>query len=141
MRTPLMDRCSRSGSWPRRSSTNSPWSHADVRNVADVVDVVAALTRGPLDHWRVPRRRRGSQPARAPRASGPALVRRGIVVVASAGNLGVDPRTGDVGYGGITSPANGLGVIAVGAVNDQQSQPRRDDQVTNYSSRGPTRFD
>jgi serine protease AprX len=70
-----------------------------------------------------------------------ALVARGIVVVASAGNLGVDPTDGLPGYGGITSPANGARVIAVGAVNDQGTNVRSDDAVADYSSRGPSRFD
>ena len=70
-----------------------------------------------------------------------ALVRRGIVVVASAGNMGINPATGLVGYGGVTSPANGQGLIAVGAVDNQDTDARSDDKVTNYSSRGPTRFD
>jgi serine protease AprX len=70
-----------------------------------------------------------------------ALVRRGIVVVASAGNLGIDPRDGQIGFGGVTSPANGPEVIAVGAVDTLGTDGRSDDRVTNYSSRGPTRFD
>ncbi|MGQ0735332.1 MAG: S8 family serine peptidase [Acidobacteriota bacterium] len=70
-----------------------------------------------------------------------ALVRRGIVVVASAGNQGIDPRDQQVGYGGTSSPANGPSIIAVGAVDAKGTSVRRDDEVTDYSSRGPTRFD
>ncbi len=70
-----------------------------------------------------------------------ALVARGIVVVASAGNLGIDPRDSLPGYGGITSPANGARIIAVGSVDGQGTVARSDDRVTDYSSRGPTRFD
>lgn len=70
-----------------------------------------------------------------------ALVARGIVVVASAGNLGLDPRDKLPGYGGITSPANGARIIAVGAVDGQGTAARSDDRVADYSSRGPTRFD
>ena len=70
-----------------------------------------------------------------------ALVRRGIVVVVSAGNQGVDPRDGEVGYGGVTSPAHGPSLIAVGAVDTKGTDSRGDDRVTDYSSRGPTRFD
>ena len=70
-----------------------------------------------------------------------ALVARGIVVVASAGNLGVDPRDGRPGHGGTTSPANGSRIIAVGAVDGRGTLARGDDGVANYSSRGPTRFD
>jgi len=62
-------------------------------------------------------------------------------VVASAGNQGIDPKTGAVGYGGITSPANGPSIIAVGAVDDKGTETRSDDTVTDYSGRGPTRFD
>jgi serine protease AprX len=70
-----------------------------------------------------------------------ALVDRGIVVIASGGNLGVDPADGLTGHGGITSPANGPRIIAVGAVDNQGTLPRSDDAVASYSSRGPTRFD
>jgi serine protease AprX len=70
-----------------------------------------------------------------------ALVRRGITVVASAGNLGIDPRDNVPGYGGVTSPANGPSIIAVGAVDDRRTELRSDDTVATYSSRGPTRFD
>src|SRR4029079_6739873 len=70
-----------------------------------------------------------------------ALVRRGIVVVASAGNLGIDPSDNEVGYGGITSPANGPSVIAVGAADNKGTHQRGDDRVASYSARGPTRFD
>ena len=70
-----------------------------------------------------------------------ALVARGIVVVSSAGNLGVDPADGQIGNGGITSPANGPRIIAVGAVDNKGTRARSDDEVTSYSSRGPTRFD
>jgi len=70
-----------------------------------------------------------------------ALARRGIVVVASAGNLGIDWRDGLPGSGGITSPANGPSVIAVGAVDNKGTHARGDDSVPGYSSRGPTRFD
>jgi serine protease AprX len=70
-----------------------------------------------------------------------ALVQRGIVVVASAGNLGIDPADGQSGNGGITSPANGPRIIAVGAVDGRGTNVRSDDEVASYSSRGPTRFD
>jgi serine protease AprX len=70
-----------------------------------------------------------------------ALVSRGIVVVASAGNLGIDPVDGITGNGGVTSPANGPRIIAVGAVDDKGTRARSDDGVASYSSRGPTRFD
>jgi serine protease AprX len=69
------------------------------------------------------------------------LVRQGIVVVAAAGNMGVNPTTGLPGYGGITSPANAPSVITVGAADTRETLSRFDDTVTDYSSRGPTRFD
>jgi serine protease AprX len=70
-----------------------------------------------------------------------ALVQRGLVVVASAGNLGIDPTDHLPGNGGITSPANGPRIIAVGAVDNKGTHIRSDDAVAAYSSRGPTRFD
>jgi serine protease AprX len=70
-----------------------------------------------------------------------ALVERGIVVVASAGNLGIDPVDGQPGNGGVTSPANGSRIIAVGAIDNRGTNVRSDDAVADYSSRGPTRFD
>ena len=61
----------------------------------------------------------------------------GVVVVVSAGNLG---RQGD-SYGTITSPGNSPKVLTVGALVDQDTVHRGDDQVATYSSRGPTRLD
>ena len=43
-------------------------------------------------------------------------VASGIVVVVSAGNDGIDPETGQVGYAGIESPGNSPSAITVGAV-------------------------
>jgi serine protease AprX len=68
------------------------------------------------------------------------LMHDGFVVVVSAGNLGATSTYGSL-YGGITSPANAQGAIAVGAVNTQGTIARSDDTVTSFSSRGPTRFD
>ena len=45
-----------------------------------------------------------------------AAVRAGIVVVVSAGNVGVKASTGLPAYGGITSPGNAPSAITVGAV-------------------------
>jgi serine protease AprX len=70
-----------------------------------------------------------------------ALVARGIVVVASVGNLGINPANGLAGSGGVTSPANGARIIAVGAVDNKGTNGRSDDEMASYSSRGPTRFD
>ena len=70
-----------------------------------------------------------------------AAVRAGIVVVASAGNVGVKPSTGLVGYGGITSPGNAPSAITVGAVKTNDTTARTDDVIADYSSRGPTWYD
>ena len=68
-------------------------------------------------------------------------VASGIVVVVSAGNDGIDPETGQVGYAGIESPGNSPSAITVGAVRTFNTVARTDDQVADYSSRGPTWFD
>jgi len=69
-----------------------------------------------------------------------AAVRAGIVVVASAGNAGKNPNTGNPWYGGILSPGNAQSVVTVGAVDTNGSDTLLDDTVPTYSSRGPTRF-
>ena len=65
-------------------------------------------------------------------------VAAGIVVVTSAGNEGTNRVTGQVGYAGITSPGNAPSAITVGAVDTRNTITRLDDQVTTFSSRGPT---
>jgi serine protease AprX len=70
-----------------------------------------------------------------------AASRAGIVVVVSAGNVGKNPETGEVGYAGITSPGNAPSAITVGSVNTNQTTQRSDDRVADYSSRGPTWYD
>ncbi len=56
----------------------------------------------------------------------------GIVVCVAAGNEGPDPRT-------IASPGVSDQVITVGALDDRNtSETRSDDDVANFSSRGPT---
>src|SRR5438094_731630 len=67
--------------------------------------------------------------------------RAGIIVVAAAGNYGKDPSTGLPGYGGITSPGNAPSAITVGAVKIQNTVPRSDDRIADYSSAGPTWYD
>ena len=62
----------------------------------------------------------------------------GIVVVAAAGNDGKS-LSGQKIYGGIHSPGIEPSVITVGASNTFGTDARSDDQVTTYSSRGPTR--
>src|SRR4051812_32895735 len=54
-------------------------------------------------------------------------VRAGIVVVASAGNYGINQETGEVGYGGITSPGNAPSAITVGALDIRDTIDRADD--------------
>lgn len=70
-----------------------------------------------------------------------AASRAGLVVVVSAGNHGCDPETGEVGYAGISSPGNAPSAITVGAIDTKQTLTRTDDEVTLYSSRGPTWYD
>ena len=64
----------------------------------------------------------------------------GLIVVASAGNVGQNPQ-GDPGYTGITSPGNAPSAITVGATMARNTTTRNDDVVAPYSSRGPTWFD
>lgn len=56
---------------------------------------------------------------------------KGIVVVAAAGNEGPDPST-------ISSPGISPKIITVGAMDDVDTVVRIDDQVADFSSRGPT---
>lgn len=65
----------------------------------------------------------------------------GVVVVVSAGNYGVDPSTSLPAYAGITSPGNAPSAITVGATDTKETVTRLDDEVTPYSSRGPTWYD
>ncbi len=67
-------------------------------------------------------------------------VASGIVVVVSAGNHGLD-RNGKLGYAGITSPGNAPSAITVGAQRTKATATRRDDEVSSFSSRGPTWYD
>jgi len=69
-----------------------------------------------------------------------AAVRAGIIVVASAGNAGKNPDTGNVWYGGILSPGNAPSAVTVGAVDTNGSPTLLDDAIPTYSSRGPARF-
>ena len=68
-------------------------------------------------------------------------VASGIVVVVAAGNMGLNPETGQVGYAGIMSPANAPSAITVGAVDTKNTITRADDVVAPFSSRGPTWYD
>jgi serine protease AprX len=64
----------------------------------------------------------------------------GIVVVASAGNLG-QSELGMAQSGGITSPGNAPWVLTVGASSEQATTVRSDDTIAKFSSRGPTWID
>ncbi len=69
------------------------------------------------------------------------LSENGVVVVTAAGNMGVNPKTGQPGYGGVGVPCNAPRAICVGAGDTRNTEEFGDDRVTNYSSRGPSRFD
>jgi len=62
----------------------------------------------------------------------------GIVVVASAGNVGKDANGHKV-YGSINSPGIEPTVLTVGAIDSKATDIRTDDGIASYSSRGPTR--
>jgi serine protease AprX len=68
-----------------------------------------------------------------------ALVDRGIIVVAAAGNRGM--QNGHEVYGGIGAPGNAPWVLTVGASSSMGTLTRADDTVADFSSRGPTRRD
>jgi serine protease AprX len=67
--------------------------------------------------------------------------RAGIVVVISAGNVGMNRQTGLIGYAGITSPGNAPSALTVGSARTKATATRSDDEVSMFSSRGPTWFD
>jgi serine protease AprX len=69
------------------------------------------------------------------------LSRKGVVVVTAAGNNGINPSTGNPGYGGVGVPCNAPSAICVGALDTQSTPANHDDRVSDSSSRGPTRFD
>lgn len=57
--------------------------------------------------------------------------RNGLTVCVAAGNTGPDRET-------ITSPGIAPSIITVGSVDDKNTPPRRDDAMSDFSSRGPT---
>jgi serine protease AprX len=67
--------------------------------------------------------------------------RAGLIVVAAAGNIGMNPEIGQTGYAGITSPGNAPSAITVGASKTLNTPGRSDDRVAAYSSRGPSWYD
>jgi serine protease AprX len=69
-----------------------------------------------------------------------ALVDRGVVVVAAAGNLGKNAK-GQLQWGGITSPAVAPWVITTCALSTNGTLVTTDDAVASFSSSGPTWID
>jgi serine protease AprX len=67
--------------------------------------------------------------------------KKGIVVVAAAGNYGRDNSMGTSGYATITAPGNDPYVITVGAMKTEGSPDRSNSLITSYSSKGPTLID
>src|SRR5215469_441476 len=67
--------------------------------------------------------------------------KKGIVVVAAAGNYGRDNSMGTSGYATITAPGNDPYVITVGAMKTEGSPLRSDSLIASYSSKGPTLLD
>src|SRR5436190_21722536 len=70
-----------------------------------------------------------------------AASRAGILVVVSAGNVGVNSKTGIVGYGGILVPGNAPSAFTVASAKTQGTVTPADDLIANYSSRGPSWID
>ena len=64
----------------------------------------------------------------------------GIVVVASAGNLGQN-ELGQTQAGGVTSPGNAPWVLTVGASSEEATSTRSNDTIAKFSSQGPTWID
>lgn len=69
------------------------------------------------------------------------LSRKGIAIVTAAGNKGVNPATGNPGFGGVGVPCNAPSAICVGSLDTLGTSELSDDRVSDSSSRGPTRFD
>jgi subtilisin family serine protease len=68
-------------------------------------------------------------------------VRHGFIVSVSAGNFGINKKTGEPGYAGIASPGNAPSAITSGSTNMFDTISRLDDRVSTFSSRGPTWYD
>ena len=68
-------------------------------------------------------------------------VQAGAKVLVAAGNYGMNEKSREVGYAGITSPGNAPSAITIGATGIDRTAGRDDDRVADYSSRGPTWFD
>jgi len=70
-----------------------------------------------------------------------AASRAGLLVVVSAGNVGVNQVTGQVGYAGILVPGNAPSAFTVASAKTQGTVTPSDDLIANYSSRGPSWID
>ena len=69
------------------------------------------------------------------------LSRKGIAVVTAAGNRGLNPASGNPGYGGVGVPCNAPSAICVGSLDTSGDVDPANDRVAISSGRGPTRFD
>jgi serine protease AprX len=69
-----------------------------------------------------------------------ALVDKGVVVVAAAGNLGTNAK-GELQWGGITSPGVAPWVITACAFSTNGTLGTADDTIASFSSSGPTWID
>ncbi|HUK33379.1 MAG TPA: S8 family peptidase, partial [Vicinamibacterales bacterium] len=116
----------------------------DSQGNGTVANVIAALdwlaVYGPTHNVRVANLSFGSEPCDQPdqdplALATKALVNRGIIVVAAAGNDGTS--NGKKVWGGIPSPADAPWVLTVGASSSMGTLSRKDDQVASFSSRGP----
>jgi subtilisin family serine protease len=65
----------------------------------------------------------------------------GIIVLAAAGNNGINPTTGSPATRASTRPGNAPSAITVGAVSTSNTVTRNDDRIPDYSSSGPTWYD
>jgi serine protease AprX len=116
----------------------------DSRGVGRVSNVIAALDwlaeHGAAYGVRVVNLSFGAKPEEDPdndplAQAARALVLKGIVVVAAAGNDG--EAGGQKVWGGIPSPADSPWVITVGASSSMGTLTRKDDTMARFSSRGP----
>ena len=109
-----------------------------VSNVIAALDWLAVY--GPSLNVRVVNMSFGAKPTDAPEndalaLAAKALVDRGVVVVAAAGNNG--QVNGKKVWGGIPSPADAPWVLTVGASSTLGTTTRKDDTMASFSSRGP----
>ena len=109
-----------------------------VSNVIAALDWLAVY--GPSYGVRVVNMSFGAKPTEAPEndplaLAAKALVDRGVVVVAAAGNNG--QLNGKRVWGGIPSPADAPWVLTVGASSTLGTVSRKDDKMASFSSRGP----